>query len=91
MHLVVYVLVEDYLTYWLHRFLHTKWGYEKIHHVHHEKTAPSGFAAAYSHGAELSLLGVTIFAGPALVPSHITTHWLWFAIRLIEAADEHCG
>jgi hypothetical protein len=37
-------LVEDYLTYWLHRFLHTKWGYEKIHHVHHEKTAPSGFA-----------------------------------------------
>jgi sterol desaturase/sphingolipid hydroxylase (fatty acid hydroxylase superfamily) len=55
MHLMVYVLVEDYLTYWLHRFLHTKWGYEKIHHVHHEKTAPSGFAAAYSHGAELSL------------------------------------
>jgi sterol desaturase/sphingolipid hydroxylase (fatty acid hydroxylase superfamily) len=44
MHLVVYTLVEDYLTYWLHRFLHTKWGYEKIHHVHHEKTAPSGFA-----------------------------------------------
>ncbi|KAG0521645.1 hypothetical protein BDA96_08G179100 [Sorghum bicolor] len=91
MHLVVYTLVEDYLTYWLHRFLHTKWGYEKIHHVHHEKTAPSGFAAVYSHGAELSLLAVTIFAGPAMVPCHVTTHWLWFAIRLMEASDAHCG
>ncbi|CAD6266987.1 unnamed protein product [Miscanthus lutarioriparius] len=91
MYLVVFTLVEDYLTYWIHRFLHTKWGYEKIHHVHHEKTAPSGFAAVYSHGAELSLLAVTIFAGPAIMPCHVTTHWLWFAIRLMEASDAHCG
>jgi len=89
--LVVYSLVEDHLSYWLHRFLHTKWGYEKIHHIHHEKTAPSGFAAAYASGTELSLYLITIFAGPVIVPCHITMHWLWFTIRIMEAFDAHCG
>uniref|UniRef100_K3YKY7 Uncharacterized protein n=1 Tax=Setaria italica TaxID=4555 RepID=K3YKY7_SETIT len=39
--LLVYTLVEDYLSYWIHRLLHTDWGYKKIHH---EVTAPTGFA-----------------------------------------------
>uniref|UniRef100_A0ACD5XQZ4 Uncharacterized protein n=1 Tax=Avena sativa TaxID=4498 RepID=A0ACD5XQZ4_AVESA len=43
--LVVYSLVDDYLGYWIHRLLHTKWGYDNIHHVHHEYTAPIAFAA----------------------------------------------
>jgi len=41
--LLVYFMVEDYTNYWIHRFLHNKWGYEKIHRVHHEYTAPIGF------------------------------------------------
>jgi sterol desaturase/sphingolipid hydroxylase (fatty acid hydroxylase superfamily) len=24
--LVVYALVEDYVSYWIHRFVHTEWG-----------------------------------------------------------------
>ncbi|XP_066357197.1 very-long-chain aldehyde decarbonylase GL1-10-like [Miscanthus floridulus] len=91
MHLMVYSLVDDYLSYWLHRFLHTKWGYKKIHCIHHEKTAPTGFAAAYAAGTELSLYLVALFVGPAIVPSHITTHWLLYAIRIMEAFDTHCG
>ncbi|KAG0521649.1 hypothetical protein BDA96_08G179300 [Sorghum bicolor] len=91
MHLVVYSLVEDYLSYWLHRFLHTKWGYEKIHSAHHEKTAPSGFAGSYATGTDLTLYTITLFFGPAIVPSHVTTHWLWFSIRIMEAFDAHCG
>ncbi|KAK3148623.1 hypothetical protein QOZ80_3BG0297320 [Eleusine coracana subsp. coracana] len=50
--LVVYLLVEDYLGYWIHRLLHTEWGYSKIHHVHHQYMAPIGFAAPYAHWAE---------------------------------------
>ena len=91
MHLMVYSLVDDYLSYWLHRFLHTKWGYKKIHCIHHEKTAPTGFAAAYAAGTELSLYVVALFVGPVIVPSHVTTHWLLFAIRIMEAFDTHCG
>ncbi|KAG0450803.1 hypothetical protein HPP92_026751 [Vanilla planifolia] len=89
--LVVYFLLEDYGNYWIHRALHSKWGYEKIHHVHHVFTAPIGFAAPYAHWAEVLLLGIPSFVGPALVPGHMITFWLWFALRQIEAIETHSG
>ena len=89
--LVVYFLVEDYLGYWLHRLLHSAWGYDKIHRVHHEYAAPIGYAAPYAHWAEVLILGVPAFAGPAMVPCHMTTFWLWFVLRHVEAVDTHSG
>ncbi|KAL6658559.1 hypothetical protein ACP70R_004145 [Stipagrostis hirtigluma subsp. patula] len=89
--LTVYFLVEDYLGYWIHRLLHTEWGYTKIHHVHHEFAAPISFAAPYAHWAEVLILGFPAFAGPALVPCHMTTFWFWFVIRHIEAIETHSG
>lgn len=89
--LVVYFMVEDYTNYWMHRFLHGKWGYEKIHRVHHEYTAPIGFAAPYAHWAEVLILGIPSFLGPAMVPGHMITFWLWIALRQIEAIDTHSG
>ncbi|KAL6658560.1 hypothetical protein ACP70R_004146 [Stipagrostis hirtigluma subsp. patula] len=89
--LALYFLVEDYLGYWIHRLLHTKWGYTMIHHVHHEFTAPIGFVAPYAHWAEVLILGFPAFAGPAMVPCHMTTFLLWFVIRHIEAIDTHSG
>ncbi|KAI9181895.1 hypothetical protein LWI28_019806 [Acer negundo] len=85
--ILVYFIVEDYSNYWIHRWLHTKWGYEKIHHVHHEYTAPFGFAAPYAHWAEILILGLPSFLGPAFVPGHIITYWLWF----IESIETHSG
>lgn len=89
--LVVYFIIEDYTNYWIHRFLHCKWGYEKIHRVHHEYTAPIGFAAPYAHWAEILILGIPSFLGPAMVPGHMITFWLWIALRQIEAIDTHSG
>ncbi|KAJ7944814.1 methylsterol monooxygenase 1-1-like [Quillaja saponaria] len=89
--LAVYFMVEDYTNYWMHRFLHGKWGYEKIHRVHHEYTAPIGYAAPYAHWAEVLILGIPSFLGPALVPGHMITFWLWIALRQIEAIDTHSG
>ncbi|TXG51061.1 hypothetical protein EZV62_023585 [Acer yangbiense] len=89
--LLVYFLVEDYTNYWIHRFLHNKWGYEKIHRVHHEYSAPIGFAAPYAHWAEILILGIPSFLGPAMVPGHIITFWLWIALRQIEAIETHSG
>ncbi|KAG6431819.1 hypothetical protein SASPL_109904 [Salvia splendens] len=87
----VYFLVEDYTNYWVHRFLHCKWGYEKIHKVHHEYTAPIGFAAPYAHWAEILILGIPSFLGPAIAPGHMITFWLWIAFRQIEAIETHSG
>ncbi|BBH03221.1 sterol-4alpha-methyl oxidase 1-1 [Prunus dulcis] len=89
--LLVYFLVEDYTNYWIHRFLHNKWGYEKIHRVHHEYTAPIGFAAPYAHWAEILILGIPSFLGPAMVPGHMVTFWSWIALRQVEAIETHSG
>ncbi|KAL6007968.1 hypothetical protein ACLOJK_033473 [Asimina triloba] len=89
--LLVYFLIEDYGNYWIHRLLHCKWGYEKIHRVHHEFSAPIGFAAPYAHWAEVLILGIPSFVGPAIVPGHMVTFWLWIALRQIEAIETHSG
>lgn len=89
--LLVYFLIEDFGNYWIHRLLHCKWGYEKIHRVHHEFTAPIGFAAPYAHWAEILILGIPSFVGPALVPGHMITFWLWIALRQVEAIETHSG
>ncbi|XP_051114812.1 methylsterol monooxygenase 1-1-like [Andrographis paniculata] len=89
--LAVYFIVEDYTNYWIHRFLHCEWGYEKIHKVHHEYTAPIGFAAPYAHWAEILILGIPSFLGPAIAPGHMITFWLWIALRQIEAIETHSG
>ncbi|XP_044476483.1 methylsterol monooxygenase 1-1-like [Mangifera indica] len=89
--LAVYFVVEDYTNYWIHRFLHAKWGYEKIHRVHHEYSAPISYAAPYAHWAEVLILGIPSFLGPAIVPGHMITFWLWIALRQIEAIETHSG
>ncbi|RZC57798.1 hypothetical protein C5167_005102, partial [Papaver somniferum] len=91
MQLLVYFLVEDYTNYWLHRWLHCKWGYDKIHSVHHEYVAPIGFAAPYAHWAEIVILGIPTFLGPAMVPGHMITFWSWIILRQMEAIETHSG
>ncbi|KAM3206185.1 hypothetical protein ACQJBY_061706 [Aegilops geniculata] len=89
--MAVYLLLEDYLGYWVHRLLHTKWGYEKIHHVHHEFTAPVGYVGLYAHWSDVLIIGFPAFVGPAVVPCHMTTLWLWFVIRQLALIDAHDG
>ena len=89
--LVVYFLIEDYTHYWIHRFLHSRWAYENIHYMHHEYITPIGFAAPYAHWAEILILGIPTFLGPAMVPCHMITLWLWTVLRQAEAIDTHSG
>ncbi|CAA0813584.1 Methylsterol monooxygenase 1-1 [Striga hermonthica] len=89
--ILTYFLVEDYANYWMHRFLHQKWGYENIHRVHHEYTAPIGFAAPYAHWAEVITLGLASFLGPVIAPGHMVTFWLWMIVRQMEAVETHSG
>ncbi|KAL0373085.1 UNVERIFIED_CONTAM: Methylsterol monooxygenase 1-1 [Sesamum calycinum] len=54
-------------------------------------TAPIGFAAPYAHWAEILILGIPSFLGPAMVPGHMITFWSWIALRQIEAIETHSG
>ncbi|CAN0908640.1 Methylsterol monooxygenase 1-2 [Linum grandiflorum] len=88
---LVYFLIEDYTSYWIHRLLHHKWVYERSHKVHHEYTAPIAYSAAYTHWTEIFILGIPSFLGPAMVPGHMITLWLWFSIRQMEVLGTHSG
>ncbi|XP_076903756.1 methylsterol monooxygenase 1-1-like [Bidens hawaiensis] len=89
--LIIYFVIEDYTNYWIHRLFHIKWVYENIHKVHHEYTAPTGFATQHAHWFENLVFGIPSFLGPAIVPGHMVTFLLWLALRQIEAVENHSG
>lgn len=91
LHVVFFFVVEDFLNYWLHRWLHTGWAYKAIHSVHHEFNAPFALAATYAHPAEVVILGIPTFAGPMLIGPHLFTLWVWLLMRQYEAIDIHSG
>lgn len=86
-----FFLVEDYLNYWLHRWLHQPWLYRRIHSVHHTYDAPFAVTAAYAHPAEVVILAIPTFAGPALLLPHMYTLFIWQLMRNCEAIDIHSG
>lgn len=89
--LLIYFVIEDYTNYWIHRLFHMKWVYENIHKVHHEYTAPMGFATQHAHWVENLVFGIPSFLGPAIAPGHMITFLLWLALRQIESVENHSG
>ncbi|KAH0454741.1 hypothetical protein IEQ34_016665 [Dendrobium chrysotoxum] len=79
--IVFYFILEDFVFYWGHRVLHTKWLYKHVHSVHHEYATPFGLTSEYAHPAEILFLGFATIVGPALTGPHLFTLWLWMCWR----------
>ncbi|PKU69414.1 Methylsterol monooxygenase 2-2 [Dendrobium catenatum] len=88
---VFYFILEDFVFYWGHRVLHTKWLYKHVHSVHHEYATPFGLTSEYAHPAEILFLGFATIVGPALTGPHLFTLWLWMVLRVLETVEAHCG
>ncbi|MCO5558489.1 hypothetical protein L7F22_012073 [Adiantum nelumboides] len=86
-----YFILEDFIFYWGHRILHTKWLYKHIHSVHHEYATPFGLTSEYAHPAEILFLGFATFFGPGITGPHLFTLWLWMILRVVETVEAHCG
>ncbi|KAH7276885.1 hypothetical protein KP509_39G025500 [Ceratopteris richardii] len=86
-----FLILEDFIFYWGHRILHTKWLYKHIHSVHHEYATPFGLTSEYAHPAEILFLGFATFFGPIITGPHLFTTWLWMIIRVLETVEAHCG
>ena len=86
--------IEDFLFYWSHRLLHTKWLYSTVHKVHHENRISFGAASEYAHPVEYVIGNVVPFAmGPKLLGSsfHLVTMWMWMMFRVSLTIDGHSG
>lgn len=88
----LYFVVEDTFFYWGHRFLHSPWGYQNIHYLHHQYQSPIAMASSYAHLVEFMFLGTGFAVGPMVFGvDHLFTLWVWTFIRQAEALDCHCG
>jgi 4-alpha-methyl-delta7-sterol-4alpha-methyl oxidase len=88
---VFFIYLDDFLYYWMHRTLHHKRIYKKVHAVHHRIFVPWAVTAHYMHPLEFVMTGGLLLVGPLLLEAHIVTLWIWVIIRQWEAAEGHCG
>ncbi|HRG99888.1 MAG TPA: sterol desaturase family protein [Polyangiaceae bacterium] len=89
--LFAFAALDDFLYYWMHRALHTRWLFKKIHGVHHRIVTPWAITGHYMHPLEYVATGLLMLAGPALFGAHVFTAWLWIVLRQWEAAEGHSG
>ncbi|XP_059297657.1 methylsterol monooxygenase 2-2-like [Lycium ferocissimum] len=89
--ILFYFIVEDFVFYWGHRILHTKWLYKHVHSVHHEYATPFGLTSEYAHPAEILFLGFATIVGPAITGPHLITLYLWVSLRVLETVEAHSG
>lgn len=87
------VLTDDFVVFWIHYLLHTRWLYVRIHKKHHAFKQPTGIVGIISDPWETffqSQLGIwlTFFL---LKEKHIFTVCLWIWIRTYEAVNGHSG
>jgi 4-alpha-methyl-delta7-sterol-4alpha-methyl oxidase len=88
---VFFIYLDDFLYYWFHRGMHTRWLYKRVHGWHHRIVTPWAVTGNYMHPVEFALTGAVALVGPLLVGAHVVTLWIWLAFRQWEAAEGHCG
>ncbi len=88
---LVFVLLDDFLYYWMHRALHRGWGWRRIHKVHHRVVTPFALTGHYMHPLEFVATGTLMLVGPALLGVHVSVLFVWIVLRQWEAAEGHCG
>lgn len=93
-HIIVFLFIEDFSFYWLHRMLHHKSLYKLIHKTHHRYRLVVGICSEYCHPLEYFLANILpTTAGPLILGqrSHLITYFAWACIRIAETTDGHSG
>ncbi|NVK37263.1 MAG: sterol desaturase family protein [Gammaproteobacteria bacterium] len=90
--IVFFILLDDFLYYWMHRLFHqNKWLMCHVHSVHHRIKNTCAINGNYMHWFEFACTSGLILVGPILLSSHLYVVWIWVIIRQFEAADGHMG
>jgi 4-alpha-methyl-delta7-sterol-4alpha-methyl oxidase len=90
--LILFILLDDFLYYWMHRYFHqNKWLLKHVHSVHHRIRNTCGINGNYMHWFEFSATASLMLLGPILIGAHLYVVYIWVAIRQFEAVDGHAG
>ncbi len=94
LHILFFILCEDFGFYFSHRLLHHKYLYSHIHKVHHTYRQVVSISSEYAHPIEFIVSNLfTTSLGSIILGknTHLYTYLLWIIIRVGESCDGHCG
>lgn len=87
--IIGFLLIHDFYYYWLHRLMHHKSFYRKIHKVHHDSIETSVWTSFSFHPFETVLQVLPFFAYIYFVPMHIYSIFFLLTLMTISAAINH--
>lgn len=87
---VLFVLI-DAAAYYVHRLMHTKWLYRRVHHIHHKWGSPSPWVVTALHPLEMLLLQAATFVPLFIIPFHAGAVIVVFIYVLVFNIIDHSG
>lgn len=85
------IVLHDAYFYWMHRFMHLKPVYRRVHLVHHRSTNPSPWTAYAFHPLEAMLEASIILVIAFTLPVHILAVILFFVFQIAYNVYGHLG
>lgn len=68
--MMIFIIWQDYLTYWHHRMYHTPFLYKHFHKLHHTYKQPTAFSVTAIHPVEFLHMQCVLISPMFLVPTH---------------------
>jgi sterol desaturase/sphingolipid hydroxylase (fatty acid hydroxylase superfamily) len=88
---IAVVLLHDAYFYWLHRALHHRLLFRRVHRLHHKSRVPTPWAA-YSFAPQEALLEAAIIPlATLMIPMHELTMFLFVSHMIIRNVVGHAG
>jgi len=76
-----FILLDDFLYYWMHRTMHKGWLLKHVHSIHHRIRHTTAINGNYMHPIEYLCTAGLALIGPMLVGAHLHVLWIWLALR----------
>ena len=88
---IAIVLLHDAYFYWVHRAMHTRWLFRRVHRLHHKSKTPTPWAAYAFAPAEAVLEAGILPVAALLVPMHELTVFLFVTHMIVRNVVSHAG
>lgn len=89
--LILLLVAHDTYFYWLHRAMHHRWLYRRVHRLHHRSVTPTPFAAYAFHPLEAVLEALFLPLFLLLVPVHGAVVAVFLTVMIVRNVVGHAG